>query len=85
MPLLSQETLWVLDSTESGDAISVCYELIDGVDAVASGFYGGLTKDWQGQWCIVIAGLHSGRVLIPRKYVLSVWSTKQPAGNGEKA
>jgi hypothetical protein len=83
MPLLSQESLWVLDSTEHGEAISVCYELVDGVESVASGFYGGLTKDWQGQWCIVIAGLHSGRVLIPRKSWLSVWSTKQPA-DGER-
>jgi len=80
MPHLSQETIRLLDDTDHGEPISVRYLLRDGVETVSSGFYGGLTKDWLGEACIAVEGLHVGRVLIRMLDVVSVSSTKQPAG-----
>lgn len=80
MPHLSQETIRLLDDTDLGALINVHYLLGDGVKAVASGFYGGLPHDGDGEACIAVEGIHLSRVLIRMLDVVSVSSTKQPAG-----
>lgn len=78
--LLPQETIRLLDDTDLGEPISVRYILSDGIDVVASGWYGGLTKDRLGDACIAIEGRLLSRYLIRMLDVVAVTSTKQPAG-----
>lgn len=80
IPHLSQETIRLLDDTDYGEPINVHYLLWDGCMAVACGWYGGLPHDWQGEACIAVEGMHLSRVLIRMLDVVSVSSTKQPAG-----